>query len=781
MIDYKKRPGNEIYNIGKLKKEENITISIITPFYNGGKTLEETYRTVVSQTYPFFEWIIVDDGSKDEESLKILDKVQKMDKRIKVFYKENEGPSVARDFGINKSDANSKYIFFVDCDDLMENTMLEVLYWTLETHPDASFAYTTMVNFGDAEYTWEKYLTVRQQKEENLICISSMIKKEDLISVGCFGIKEKSMYEDWNLWLKLLAAGKKPIRVNAPIFWYRINNTGEFSRAKQNHERAMEFINNSAAKIKRDVEIIQFPRAGQIAPLIKERNLILPKYKSDNKKNILFIFPWTILGGADLFNLELIKRLDKDKYNIILITTLPSNNELRHDFSNEINEYYDLTTFLDREDYINFVDYIIDSRNIYTLFIGNSKIAYYMLPYLKNKYENLSVIDYIHSIDFNDPKGAFGRCTQDMDKYIDKTYCCNKFTKNQLQTLFNKKDVEVIYIGTDEKRFNPTKFNKEEIKDKYNIPKNKYIISFIARLAEEKRPQMFIQIAKYLLNKRDDLHFIIVGDGYLYKEISKEKTKNISVLGSLMNTEEIYAISDVTVNTSRLEGLALTSFESLSMNVPVLTSDVGGQTELIDDNVGRVVHYKENQTKEEQLKEVQEYCKKLEEILSNLDELKSNCRNKIINEKYTLDNMTKKIENIFDTIKSKKIINIDNAKLIYELSLENLYLEHFYNTKNYLENKFGIELTMDNKIVEKTKKQYIKEKIYNFFSSYNSVKEAKRILNLMHITYHLTFGLLKNIIYFIKYLILGIYSFIMITLKIIKKKFIINKIKNILS
>ena len=216
-MDYTKRPGKKIEIIGEVKKIERPTISIITPFYNGGKTLMETANGVFSQTYPFFEWIIVDDGSKDEASLKELAKLEKMDKRIKVFHKENGGPSIARDFGILQANKETKYIFFLDCDDIPDKTMLECLYWTLETHPEASFAYTTMVNFGDREFLWEKYLTVEQQAVENLICISSMVRKQDLLEVGCFGIKEKAMYEDWNLWLKLLAKGKKRSPVSETV------------------------------------------------------------------------------------------------------------------------------------------------------------------------------------------------------------------------------------------------------------------------------------------------------------------------------------------------------------------------------------------------------------------------------------------------------------------------------------------------------------------------------------------------------------------------------------
>ena len=151
-------------------------------------------NSVMSQTYPFFEWIIVDDGSKDKESLNKLSEIEKKDSRINVYHKENGGPSQARDYGIEKISKSVKYVFFLDSDDTIVSTMLECLYWSLETHPDASFAYTTLVNFGTEEYLWEKYLTIEKQKEENLINISSMVRIEDLLEVGCFGIRNCKYY-----------------------------------------------------------------------------------------------------------------------------------------------------------------------------------------------------------------------------------------------------------------------------------------------------------------------------------------------------------------------------------------------------------------------------------------------------------------------------------------------------------------------------------------------------------------------------------------------------------
>ena len=113
-MDYTKKPGQKIETIGKVLNNEKPTISVITPFYNGGKTLMETANALFSQTYPYFEWIIVDDGSKDEESLKKLAELEKMDKRIHVYHKENGGPSIARDYAIEKSSKETKYLYFLD-------------------------------------------------------------------------------------------------------------------------------------------------------------------------------------------------------------------------------------------------------------------------------------------------------------------------------------------------------------------------------------------------------------------------------------------------------------------------------------------------------------------------------------------------------------------------------------------------------------------------------------------------------------------------------------------
>ena len=119
-FDFTKEPGKILR---KREKVGNITplVSIITASYNAKEFIFQTANSILNQTFPFWEWIIVDDGSKDENSKKRLEEIQKLDERIKViFNKENKGAPATRDDGINKAVAD--YVFILDDDDLLDPT-----------------------------------------------------------------------------------------------------------------------------------------------------------------------------------------------------------------------------------------------------------------------------------------------------------------------------------------------------------------------------------------------------------------------------------------------------------------------------------------------------------------------------------------------------------------------------------------------------------------------------------------------------------------------------------
>ena len=100
-------------------------VSIIVPAYNVENYIERCLNSLVNQTFKDIEIITINDGSTDK-SLELLNKYAKEDIRISVIDLGDEGVSYCRNLGIEK--ANGKYIMFVDSDDWIDSSMVEVMY-----------------------------------------------------------------------------------------------------------------------------------------------------------------------------------------------------------------------------------------------------------------------------------------------------------------------------------------------------------------------------------------------------------------------------------------------------------------------------------------------------------------------------------------------------------------------------------------------------------------------------------------------------------------------------
>jgi GalNAc5-diNAcBac-PP-undecaprenol beta-1,3-glucosyltransferase len=101
-----------------------IFFSVIIPTYNRAKLITETVDTILQQTYPHLEIIIVDDGSTDNTG-QIITTRYGSDSRVRYFYKENEERGAARNYGMKK--AKGDYAVIFDSDDWMHSNHLSVL------------------------------------------------------------------------------------------------------------------------------------------------------------------------------------------------------------------------------------------------------------------------------------------------------------------------------------------------------------------------------------------------------------------------------------------------------------------------------------------------------------------------------------------------------------------------------------------------------------------------------------------------------------------------------
>ena len=190
-------------------------ISVIIPAYNAQRTILETVQSVQQQTRDDLEIIIINDGSSDRTS-EIVKSVK--DSRIQVFDYPNGGVSTARNRGISK--ANSKYISFIDADDIWTKDKLEKQLAALQNNPQADVVYSwiaVMLDknenndvvptsfFSGKKVTFEGNI-YSQLLLENFIGNGSNIlaRREAIASIK--GFDHNLQYcEDWDFYLKLAA------------------------------------------------------------------------------------------------------------------------------------------------------------------------------------------------------------------------------------------------------------------------------------------------------------------------------------------------------------------------------------------------------------------------------------------------------------------------------------------------------------------------------------------------------------------------------------------------
>ncbi len=115
-------------------------ISIIVPTYNAARFLPATLNTVLEQTYPDWELLVINDGSRDDTEAvahqMATEQAELWAGRIRVLTIENGGAGPARNYGFSMADPRSEFILFLDHDDFLEPTALETLLAAVNSRPD---------------------------------------------------------------------------------------------------------------------------------------------------------------------------------------------------------------------------------------------------------------------------------------------------------------------------------------------------------------------------------------------------------------------------------------------------------------------------------------------------------------------------------------------------------------------------------------------------------------------------------------------------------------------
>ncbi len=196
-------------------------VSIITPMYNAETTIIKTIESVVAQTYPKWELIIINDLSTDRSVEKVLLYLGK-DDRVKLLHMpKNSGVAATRNFGIQNS--KGRYMAFLDSDDwwMPEKLELQVKFIRAEK---AGLVYSSYCRV-DGHTGENKYVSVPEKltysqllKGNQIACLTVMVDREE---TGNFQM-EKIRHEDYAAWLSLARNGIVMRGLNKPLAFYRV-------------------------------------------------------------------------------------------------------------------------------------------------------------------------------------------------------------------------------------------------------------------------------------------------------------------------------------------------------------------------------------------------------------------------------------------------------------------------------------------------------------------------------------------------------------------------------
>jgi glycosyltransferase involved in cell wall biosynthesis len=202
-------------------------VSVVIPCFNQGNYITEALDSIHQQSHQDYEVIVVDDGSTEPETIKILREINHP--KVKTIHTTNQGLASARNNGIDV--ARSEIVLPLDADDKIERTYMEKALSVFESHPIVGIVYCNPIFFGakNGKIVLPEF-SITRLLFENLIFCSAFFLKKEWKKVNGFNSNMKYGCEDWDFWLSMVANGNIPYRIPEFLFFYR-KRKGSMSHA----------------------------------------------------------------------------------------------------------------------------------------------------------------------------------------------------------------------------------------------------------------------------------------------------------------------------------------------------------------------------------------------------------------------------------------------------------------------------------------------------------------------------------------------------------------------
>jgi len=323
----------------------------------------------------------------------------------------------------------------------------------------------------------------------------------------------------------------------------------------KNLDKELKRIKNPAREI---VKKFSWENAAQMI-----LDLPIPK-KLSIKRKVLYIIPYKMVGGGEIWIKQAISQLNKSIYepHVALISGTEEK------FKQSLKDMGVIIEDLSSSGRDKALKCLIEAENYSIIHFYNSFGVYRVIQEAWKQGFRRRIVETVHSeLSWND---SMNKVSSRGEHVTLITAVSNKMGRKLLKD--GNKNVAVLPQQIDWERFNVEKKLNEN-----------FTIGFVGRLSPEKNIPIILYCAKVI----PDASFVIVGDGPQRKPLEQmaKQLNNVCFIGSKDNVEEFYATFDLLILPSTMEGMPLVILEAMMAGVPVIASDVGAISEIVFDGI----------------------------------------------------------------------------------------------------------------------------------------------------------------------------------------------------
>ena len=570
---------------------ERSLIVAVVPCYNHGGVVGRAVESLLRQTLPPDEIIVVDSGSADPRGLDELERLRHPGTRI-LRRAERHLVGDNRNWGIEAA-GSSRYICCLDADDTLAPDYLEKAVFLLETFL-FDIVSTSALFVGEREggYDVLPRPLLSQMITGNHVTSCAVFRRRLWEEHGGFvdsGIDNEHVAEDWDLWLRFAAHGARIRNIREPLLRYTVS-----SQSLSNNARVPPLSEQRDRILARNRELVT-AKALSLSLARAETNPVstvpggvmregqAKRRRSSKSRHLVITLPFLIIGGAERLLSSIAAGMVSRGWHVTVVATEvpPASGGNAADWFRDAGaEVFDLPCFLDPGEFRLFLDYLFATRLPNCVLNAGSVLFYEMASELARygaAYADLLFNTTGHTQRHAAHKDLFAMALCE-GKAVEEWYKASGWSPARIRKIASAVDA-IGYVA---------RGRAEVARANLGIPPEDIVVGFSGRLSPEKGIDTLMSIVERCAHLRN-VHFVLTGSGpmasYVESRLARLKSRRVHYLGIVDNIEDHLALYDILLGPSHLDGRPLVILEALSAGTAILASDVGGISEMFEDGV----------------------------------------------------------------------------------------------------------------------------------------------------------------------------------------------------